>query len=84
MRLENQGLSRKVEDHVGPDLVEYVGQTAPVAYVSQTVVDSCLEFKEIEHRWGGGDLVGIASHICSQMVQPQGQPRALETGVARH
>ena len=34
VRLEYEGLSGQMEDHVGPDLVEYVGQTASVAFVA--------------------------------------------------
>ena len=71
-----------MEDDFGGEVVDGAVEGGGVADVAANVLDFFVEAGGSEEAGGGVGVEGVAADVGSEMREPEGEPAALEAGVA--
>ena len=80
--LAHERLRRHVDDHLRRGRGHRCRDRLSLAYVALDALDALTHVRKLEQRRSGHAVHREAGHSSSERLQPEGEPGALETGVA--
>ena len=67
-RPEDEGLGREVEDRLGSERVEHIGETLAVPDVAQVVRQTILHSQQVEYRRIGRNAIGVSDDLGAEVL----------------
>src|SRR5579859_7347129 len=81
VRTSNQGLCRKVKDHVRCELSDGGLKSGEIQNIGPYVLDHCPDGRRREYTRLSVGVEGISAYLCAERAKPNCKPTALKTGM---